>query len=213
CRDAYRSLAGRDPAKSYADHANVRVHGLSSSYGFISPLATQQTGFPLFKSARIRQILEQPFDVIHYHNISLVGGPKILEYGRGIKIFTMHDYWLVCPTHAPFRFNRAPCTRPHCFLCPLVYKRPPQWWRYSKLLKRAIKNVDAFIAPSLTSQRKHEEMGLNGRIVHIPNFVPRTELAGQVAEQSNDRAPAERYFFFVGRLEKLKGLQAIIPTF
>jgi len=213
CRDAYRSLAGRDPAKSYADHANVRVHGLSSSYGFISPLATQQTGFPLFKSARIRQILEQPFDVIHYHNISLVGGPKILEYGRGIKIFTMHDYWLVCPTHALFRFNRAPCTRPHCFLCTLVYKRPPQWWRYSKLLKRAIKNVDAFIAPSLTSQRKHEEMGLNGRIVHIPNFVPRTELAGQVAEQSNDRAPAERYFLFVGRLEKLKGLQAIIPTF
>ncbi len=58
CRDAYRSLAGRDPAKSYADHANVRVHGLSSSYGFLSPLATQQTGFPLFKSARIRQILE-----------------------------------------------------------------------------------------------------------------------------------------------------------
>jgi glycosyltransferase involved in cell wall biosynthesis len=213
CRDAYRSLAGRDPAKSYADHANVRVHGLSSSYGFISPLATQQTGFPLFKSARIRQILEQPFDVIHYHNISLVGGPKILEYGRGIKIFTMHDYWLVCPTHALFRFNRAPCTRPHCFLCTLVYKRPPQWWRYSKLLKRAIKNVDAFIAPSLTSQRKHEEMGLNGRIVHIPNFVPRTQPAAPISDQSNVRAPEGPYFLFVGRLEKLKGLQTIIPIF
>lgn len=213
CRDAYRSLAGRDPAKSYADHANVRVHRLSSSYGFLSPLATQQTGFPLFKSARIRQILEQPFDVIHYHNISLIGGPKVLEYGRGIKLLTMHDYWLVCPTHALFRFNRAPCTKPFCFLCTLVYKRPPQWWRYSSLLKTAIKNVDAFIAPSLTSQRKHEQMGLNGRIVHIPNFVPCREIGAPTSGQSNGRPPPERYFLFVGRLEKLKGLQAIIPIF
>jgi glycosyltransferase involved in cell wall biosynthesis len=213
CRDAYRSLAGRDPAKSYPDHANVRVHGLSSSYGFISPLATQQTGFPLFKSARIRQILEQPFDVIHYHNISLIGGPKVLEYGRGIKLLTMHDYWLVCPTHALFRFNRDPCTKPHCFLCTLAYKRPPQWWRYSSLLKTAIKNVDAFIAPSLTSQRKHEQMGLNGRIVHIPNFVPYREIGAPISNQSNGRPPPERYFLFVGRLERLKGLQAIIPIF
>jgi hypothetical protein len=128
CQDAYRSLARREPVKSYADHPNVRVHGLSSSVGFLSPLATQQTGAPLFKSARIRRILEQPFDVIHYHNISLVGGPKILEYGRGIKLFTMHDYWLVCSTHALFRFNRAPCTRPHCFLCTGL-QTSPQWWR------------------------------------------------------------------------------------
>jgi glycosyltransferase involved in cell wall biosynthesis len=213
CRDAYHSLTGREPVKSYADHANVRVHGLSSSFGFLSPLATQQTGFPLFKSARIRQILEQPFDVIHYHNISLIGGPKILEYGHGIKLFTMHDYWLVCPTHALYRFNRTPCTKPSCFLCTLVYKRPPQWWRYSSLLKTAIKNVDAFIAPSLTSQRKHQQMGLDAHIVHIPNFVPGTEIAAPICKQSNGRAPVEPYFLFVGRLEKFKGLQTIIPIF
>jgi hypothetical protein len=47
----------------------------------------------------ILQILETGFDVIHYHNISLVGGPTILAYGQGIKLYTMHEYWLVCPTH------------------------------------------------------------------------------------------------------------------
>ena len=99
----------------------MTVHGLKSPFGLLSPLATQQTGYPLLKAKRILEILSKGFDVIHYHNISLVGGPKILEYGDGIKLYTMHDYWLVCPTHALFRFNRAPCIQPYCFLCTLVY--------------------------------------------------------------------------------------------
>src|SRR5215472_3083901 len=112
CRDAYRSLARCEPSQSYSDHPGVTIHGLSSPVGFLSPLATQQTGLPWFKSSRIRRILEQPFDVIHYHNISLVGGPKILEYGQGIKLYTMHDYWLDCPTHTRSNYNRAPCVQP-----------------------------------------------------------------------------------------------------
>jgi hypothetical protein len=39
----------------------------------------------------ILQILETGFDVIHYHNISLVGGPTILAYRQGIKLYTMHE--------------------------------------------------------------------------------------------------------------------------
>ena len=62
CTDAYRLLARREPQASYADHPNVTVHGLRSPFGFLSPLATQQTGFPLFKSSRIRQILAKGFD-------------------------------------------------------------------------------------------------------------------------------------------------------
>lgn len=142
CRDAYWLLAGREPAQLYDDHLNVTVHGLRSGFGRLSPLATQQSGRPLFKSAHIRQILDKGFDVIHYHNISLLG-PKILEYGRGINLYTMHEYWLICPTHVLFRFNRAACTRPYCFLCSLTHKRPPQWWRYSGLLAEAVKHVDA----------------------------------------------------------------------
>ena len=108
CRDAYRLMAGQDTNRGYDDHPNVTVHGLKSPFGFLSPLATQQTGFPLFKSAGILRVLDKDFDVIHYHNISLLG-PKILEYGHGIKLYTMHEYWLVCPTHVLFRFNRAAC--------------------------------------------------------------------------------------------------------
>jgi glycosyltransferase involved in cell wall biosynthesis len=213
CIDTYRlgALGAPLPSEGYPDHPNITVHGLKSPFGMLSPLATHQTGFPLLKSGRIRSILRKGFDVIHFHNISLVGGPKILELGEAIKLYTMHDYWLVCPTHALFRFNRVPCTQAtYCSLCTLVYKRPPQWWRYSGLMETAIKNIDAFIAPSLTSQRKHEQMGLNARIEHIPNFVSLTDAALPDQWESPEETP---YFLFVGRLEKLKGLHTLIPLF
>ncbi len=213
CIDSYRLLARQEPARTYDDHPNVTVHGLKSRLGFLSPLATQQTGFPFFKSARVRQILDKGFDVIHYHNVSLVGGPKILEYGQGIKLYTMHEYWLVCPTHVLFRFNRAVCTRPHCFLCNLAYKRPPQWWRYSGLLESAVKHVDVFISPSRFSKGKHHQMGLDIPIVYLPYFVPATGAALPTSKGTIKEALEEPYFLFVGRLEKLKGLQTLISVF
>jgi glycosyltransferase involved in cell wall biosynthesis len=212
CIDAYRLLARQEPTGTYDDHPNVTVHGLKSPFGFLSPLATQQTGYPIFKSARIQQILEKGFDVIHYHNISLVGGPKILEYGQGIKLYTMHEFWLVCPTHVLFRFNRAACTQPHCFLCELVHKRPPQWWRYLGLLEAAVKHVDAFIAPSRFSKDKHHQMGLDVPIVHLPNFVL-DAASSPASDSATGETPEEPYFLFVGRLEKLKGLQTLLPVF
>lgn len=213
CLDSYRMLAGQDPAGTYDDHPHVTVHGLKSRFGFLSPLATQQTGFPLLKSARIRQILEKPFDVINYHNISLVGGPKVLELGNGIKLYTMHEYWLVCPTHVLFRFNRAPCTQPHCLTCSLFQKRPPQWWRYLRLLESAAKHVDAFIALSSFSERQHRQMGFNLPIVHLPGFVPSPGPASLIPEDIVGEAQVEPYFLFVGRLEKLKGVQTLFSVF
>ena len=213
CVDSYRLLARREPVKTYDDHPNVTVHGLKSPFGFLSPLATQQTGFPLFKSTQIRQILEKGFDVIHYHNISLIGGPKILEYGQGIKLYTMHEYWLVCPTHVLFRFNRAPCTRPHCFACSFTYKRPPQLWRYLGLLKEAVKHVDVFIAPSRFVKDIHHKRGLKIPIVYLPHFVHSAEVGLSTSKQAFAETSEKPYFLFVGRLEKLKGLQTLIPIF
>jgi len=213
CVDSYRLLARREPARTYDDHPNVAVHGLKSPVGFLSPLATHQTGFPFFKSSRIQQILNKGFDVIHYHNISLVGGPKILEYGKGIKLYSMREYWLVCPTHVLFKFKRAACTHPHCFLCCLTYKRPPQWWRYLRLLERSVRHVDAFISQSHFCKDLHHEMGLDVPTVYLPNFVPSADGASPRAEQPLSGIPQGPYFLFVGRLEKLKGLQTLIPIF
>jgi glycosyltransferase involved in cell wall biosynthesis len=89
----------------------------------------------------------------------------------------------------------------------LIYKRPPQWWRYSGLLKEAVKHVDVFIALSHFSKDIHQRMGLNIPIAHIPGFVPEAEVV------STGQASEEPYFLFAGRLEKLKGLQTLIPIF
>jgi glycosyltransferase involved in cell wall biosynthesis len=214
CLDAHHLLSSQRSAGTCKDHANVTVHGLRSPFGFLSPLATQQTGFPFFKSFRIQEILKKGFDVIHYHNISLVGGPRILEFGQAIKLYTMHDYWLVCPTHILFKFNRAPCARPHCFACTLAFKRPPQWWRYAGLLKSAINHVDTFIAPNRFTRDMHYNMGLDIPIVHLPHFVPATDDTASTLEEPSDvKVPETPYFLFVGRLEKYKGLQTLFPVF
>jgi glycosyltransferase involved in cell wall biosynthesis len=214
CLDSYRLMGGRESTETGGNHANVTVHTLKSRFGFLSPLATQQTGAPFFKLAQIQQILEKGFDVIHYHNISLIGGPKILQYGRGIKLYTMHEYWLTCPAHTLFRFNRASCTRPFCLACVLYYKRPPQWWRYLNLLEAMIKNVDVLISPTRFSKDIHQRLGLKVPIVHLPNFAPSENAILPTLEDPENETPTQApYFLFVGRLEKLKGVQTLIPVF
>lgn len=210
CRDAYNLLAGRTPSPAYHDHPNVTVHTLKSPLGFFSPLATHQTGRPILKSSRIKEILEKPFDVIHYHNISLVGGPKILHYGQAVKLYTLHEYWLVCPTHMLFKFNHEACTHKQCFSCTLAHGRPPQLWRYTDMIAQAVKQVDLFIAPSEFTRNKHFEMGLKIPVVELPYFTSRWEWHATTPPRSMGESP---YFLFVGRLEKIKGLQELLPVF
>ncbi|MEP6960350.1 MAG: glycosyltransferase family 4 protein [Nitrospirota bacterium] len=210
CRDAYQFLSGGTPSMPYQDHPNVTVHGLKSPAGVLSPLLTQQTGWPALKSSQLKSILEKPFDVIHFHNISLVGGPKVLEYGRALKLYTLHEYWLVCPTHMLFKFGQEVCTEQSCFACTIAHLRPPQMWRYTRMIEEAVNHVDLFIAPSEFTMQKHREMGLQRPIAELPYFTSRWSH-----DQSTERYVSREvpYFLFVGRLEKIKGLQTLIPVF
>ena len=120
--DAYRSLGrpGRAPGRAPPErHAPSRSR---SRAGILSPLLTQQTGAPWLKRKKIARVLEKGHDVVHFHNVSLVGGPKVLAMGGGIKLYTTHEHWLVCPTHVLFKFNREPCFEKECLQ---VRPRPP----------------------------------------------------------------------------------------
>lgn len=214
CIDSYHLFSGPAPAACSIDHTNITVHGLKSPFGFLSPLATYLTGRPFFKSKKIMDIMQKGHDVIHFHNISLVGGPKILEYGKGIKLYTMHEYWLLCPTHSLFKMNREPCYEPECLRCSLKYRRPPQLWRYSGLLERAMRNVNAFIAPSPFIRDMHIRKGLRSKIEYLPNFIPDLDDKERASLQGRHESIAERpYFLFAGRLEKIKGVQDLIAVF
>src|SRR5436309_4382476 len=90
CKDSYRVLRSTPPTVEYPNHSNVRVFGLKSAAGFLSPLLTQQTGVPFFKRKKIKEMIEKNgYDVIHFHNMSLIG-ISALAYGDAIKIYTMH---------------------------------------------------------------------------------------------------------------------------
>lgn len=206
--DAFRLLnKGTEPVP-LPEPEGVRVHGLQSQLGALSCLATQQLGRPLVHGRRIRRILRQGFDVIHFHNISLVGGPGILSYGNGIKLYTAHEHWLVCPTHVLWRHNREVCTGRECLRCVVHYRRPPQIWRSTSFLERQGRHVDAFLTMSNFSASKHAEFGFNYPLTVIPPFLPDSEGVEAPSEPSSPP-----YFLFVGRLELIKGLQDVIPLF
>jgi glycosyltransferase involved in cell wall biosynthesis len=207
--DAYRMLGtGKDPAP-LDEPQGVRIHGLRSRLGRLSCLATQQLGWPLVHGRTIRKILAEGFDVIHYHNISLVGGPGILSYGKGVKLYTAHEHWLVCPTHVLWRHNREVCTSKECLRCVLHHRRPPQLWRMTSLLERQSRNVDAFLSLSEFSAAKHAEFGFRLPMIQMPAFLPESGRTHECPKP----AAEPRYYLFVGRLERIKGLQEVIPRF
>jgi glycosyltransferase involved in cell wall biosynthesis len=80
-------------------------------------------------------------------------------------------------------------------------------------LKWIEKNIDVFIAPSRFCEQKHRQMGFAAPIVHLHSFVPPPDKAPGSPVPDNTRETARPYFLFVGRLEKIKGLQTIIPLF
>ncbi|MDX2119769.1 MAG: glycosyltransferase family 4 protein [Gemmatimonadota bacterium] len=210
--DAYNALhPGPEPGPQ-PEPEGLEVIGLRSGMGTLSPLLTQQLGRPVLNGGRITRLLdERKFDVINFHNISLVGGPGILKYGRALKLYMAHEHWLVCPSHVLWRHNRELCTGRECLKCELTYRRPPQLWRRTGYLERELHHVDAFIAMSEFSRQKHREFGFPREMEVLPYFLPDPEPAG--ARVGGAAPHARPYFLFVGRLEKIKGLDDVIPVF
>ncbi len=208
---AYEILAGKPPADAYADHPNVRVHGLRTPAGKWGLLAVHQSGRPGLQAAELRQWLnDRSHDVIHYNNVSLLGGPAVFGYGHGLKLCTLIDHWLVCPMHVLWKFDREVCTKPTCIRCTIAGRRPPQLWRRGRLMQRATRHIDAFLGPSLFTIRMHRERGIRGTMIQLPLLHGEPPAVAAEPQAANDARP---YFLFSGRLVKIKGAQVLIPVF
>ncbi len=214
CADSYHVLHPGPAPNQLSNHPGVTVHTLKSPWGLLSPLVAQQTGRTWPKTARIRELLmSKKFDVIHYHNVSLLG-PEVLrlrpDYRDFVKVYTAHEHWLICPMHVLWKNNQRLCEKPECLRCTLKFHRPPQWWRYTRLLESCTASVDLFFSPSRFTQEMHLQRGFLRKMEHLPHYVPLDETPPLQLETSPHSRP---FFLFVGRLEKIKGLQTLIPVF
>ena len=206
CEDAYR-LSGAEPHVD-ASHSLVRVHRLHSRFGLLSPLLTQQTGMPMLKHRALKDILSEPFDVVNFHNVSLVGGPGVLPMSRArLNLYTLHEHWLVCATHILWKDKQRACDKRDCIRCSLKSGIPPQWWRYTPLLTRCTESIDSFISPSEYTARQHRAFGIKPPIEVIPLFSYLSPC------QFDDQSEGKPHFLTVGRITASKGVGELVSAF
>ena len=210
CRDAFEAARAGQSPRPYEPDPNVQIHTLASPVSILSPLATHQTGRPFFKAGAIRDLVRRirP-DVVHFHNLSLIGGPGLLEMPvpGAAKLMTAHEHWLVCPLSVLWKQDSAICERPECTSCCLQARRPPQLWRKSGLMDRALDALDALIGPSLSTIHEHRRRGVTRRMVHLPYFLPDDYVTSPHPPRSE-----RPYVVSAGRLEKNKGFQDVIEA-
>ena len=212
--DVHAALAvgagsARSVAEPTSDDEGIELWPIRPPGGRAGMLLSHQTGRPVLEAAPLRRALDGELDVVHFHNVSLLGAPGVLRLGgRAVTLCTLHDYWFVCPTHVLWRLGRERCTVRTCLRCTLAARRPPQLWRSGGVVHRGLDAVDAFIAPSRFSARLHQEHGFPARIETIPHFPERLPKV-RPAEAAGHRP----YFLAVGRLEELKGFGDLIETF
>lgn len=213
CEDAFRISKGGQTPRAHETPTGVVVHALKSPLGPLSPLLTHATGRPHLKLSAIRELVADinPH-VVHFHNLSLIGGPGLLlePFAGAVKLLTVHEHWLVCPLHVLWKRDRAICETPECVSCTLRAGRPPQPWRGSDLMKRGLESLDALICPSLSTRDEHRRRGIDVPFTHLPYFLP-DDYEG--ADREPIPQASRPYFAAVGRLEKIKGFQDAIDAF
>ena len=92
--------------------------------------------------------------------------------------------------------------------CTLRHRRPPHLWRYTGSLERRLDEVDAFVALSEFSRRKHAEFGFSQPMELLPYCLP-DEAPGFGGAPPHPRP----YVLVAGRLERPKGLDDVVALF
>jgi glycosyltransferase involved in cell wall biosynthesis len=208
CEDAYR-LQGREQPAVQVEQDGVVVHRLWSFFGMLSPLITQQTGKPGVKTTQLRAVLDRDFDVVNFHNISLIGGPGVLQMSRAsVTLYTLHEHWLLCPAHIFWKNKSMACDSPQCIRCCIRSGILPQLWRYTGLLERSLAKVDALLAPSEYTVECHRAAGFKAPIHLLPLFS--SIAPGPSVEAA---LPPRPYFLYVGRITASKGIAVLLQDF
>ncbi|KYK27034.1 MAG: hypothetical protein AYK23_00315 [Candidatus Proteinoplasmatales archaeon SG8-5] len=177
----------------------VTTHPLRSPFGRLSPLSAYVFGSSFYVEKNFERVLNEfPPDVVHHHNISLLGHTLLRKRGRYKQLYTAHDHWLICPKNDYMRKGRM-CEEKRCASCLMRNMRPPQLWRK----KLNLSDIDLTICPSAYMAGQLKELGL--RMVVIPNFAPFQQV--DLPEGKED------YFLYLGVIEEHKGIKILLNAF
>lgn len=190
--DAYR-LKRKEMPKARKEDDGVNIHTLRHPFGKIGPMWTYLTGRSRYVEKKYQELLGQVKpDVVHHHNISLLGHGLFRKMGDYRQIYTAHDHWLVCPKN-DFIYKGSVCSSKKCVSCSLQGGRPPQLWREKMMLD----GLDGIISPSNYLASHLGKLGISIEVLH--NFIPNPPATIQ---SSGD----EGFFLFLGVLEPHKGV-------
>ncbi len=187
------------PTPDEKGDAGVIRHPIPAAAGRLQPLAAWIFGAPpTVRRHHERLVREIRPDIVHFHNLSLLGLDLVNVPTPGLKMYTAHDYWVRCPRNDLFKFNQRLCESPTCLTCLTLSAKPPQLWRYLPNGLKPFDALDVTIAPSEFLGRMIAPY-LHGPVVHIPNFAPDPNPSGR-------SSPPGDYYLYVGRLEFYKGI-------
>jgi glycosyltransferase involved in cell wall biosynthesis len=201
--DAHKIKGGNQ--KGTVESERVFVHPIKTLFSHSS-----YTAYVLGRSSSVtskfNSLLEEiKPDVVHHHNISLLGYNILKKKRSYTNLYTAHDYWLICQQNNLLRNGINECLIPSCFACSLKIKRPPQLWRSGHNFKDVVGNIDLLIAPCKFLQRKiTQEISVTS--VMIRNFAPFPPNHILGSDFSN-------YYLFVGSLEEHKGIMNLLEVF
>jgi glycosyltransferase involved in cell wall biosynthesis len=197
-KDAYRLKRKGEPA--HMDNGKIQTHALSSPFGKLTPMRTYAFGNSSFVLKQYAKLVgDVKPDVVHHHNISLLGHGLFRKHGGYRQLYTAHDYWLACQRNDLMRKGQL-CKERRCKSCAISSGRPPQFWR-SHL---NTKELDCVICPSSFMQEQLK--GTVNNTTVLPNFVP--DPPATIAGSGNSD-----FYLFIGVMEPHKGVMELLEAF
>ena len=180
------------------------------------------------EEAFVRILDEVRPDVAHIHHLLFLSLGIIDEIKkRNIPvIFTLHDYWLVCPRGQLLKANLKLCNDPshaNCLCCLAIGLNPKNLFkrlfklpakgsfskRFDAGLKDVYKKVDLFIAPSNFLLNRFIEFGIpSEKIIYSDNGM-NLDLFKDIEKTKSDKIR----FGFIGTLIPSKGAHILIKAF
>lgn len=178
----------------------------------------------LFKLGRI--LNEHDIKVAHLHNIHHYITPQIIEllHKRNIKIlWTLHDYKIICPENS-FVSNGKLCEKCmsgafyHCALnkCKknsVLASVLASFEAYYYHTKKTYELVDHFLCPSAFILEKFKRFGFNPKKLFLSNLcydIPKVDRFIDNHKDYVSLTGEEKFILYVGRLEDIKGIKALI---